>query len=614
MSGFIALVNTDGTLIDSSLLEMLTNSLERLGPDKKQVWQEGAIGLGHTLFQTTRESQYEHQPATLDGNAWITGHIRIDGRKDLLGRLGITNKINLDRTPDSQLVLHAYRKWGEQCTENLLGDYAFAIWDKLQNKLFCAKDRFGMRQLYYARIKNNFVVSNSLQCMLSHPAITRRLNDQAIGGFLLFGDHEWLNKSITAFADVNVLRPAHTLTLSDKKLHIKRYWNLPVESTLLRYPNKNSYLEHFYEIFKIAVSDRIRCDDIVISLSGGMDSSAIAATAVELQGSQTSSNAPTAITRVYDEVHPCQERYYSGLAAKKLDISQHVIAADNFPLFSNTIKTSRPIEYGHSGYWLHFEKSIRALGRTVLTGEAGDNLLSYPATQEIFRESSAPVVLLELIKLTKRYAEIPGWGAGIKKKLKTKSLHTRGSDRSPYPYPAWINPDFESKAELQELWAAMWQPRTKQSQAQCRNTLLDKSLVQPGWCTNDLITNSDFAFSDHRDPFLDPRLIEFLSSVPALPWLFKKHILREAFKDKLPNAIINRPKTVLGNLTHSLLRRDMPQCSGSNQEESGRLSNQLGDYIDLNVYPKLSNCLTDPILLYINMRAILLNRWLLDGY
>ena len=128
MSGFIAIVDTSGAPVERNLLEALTDSLRCRGPDRQQVWTDGPVGLGHALFRTTHEAQYENQPASLDGKVWITGSIRVDGREALVAKLGLGTPLSLDRTPDSELVLHAYHKWGERCLEHLLGDFAFVVW------------------------------------------------------------------------------------------------------------------------------------------------------------------------------------------------------------------------------------------------------------------------------------------------------------------------------------------------------------------------------------------------------------------------------------------------------------------------------------------------------
>jgi len=220
MSGFVVVFNTDGSPVSHELLEKLTASLQFKGPDSQKVWADGPVGLGHTLFRTTNESKYESQPASLDGKTWITGCIRIDSRKELVSRLGLANKIKLDQTPDPELVLHAYRKWGERCTEYLLGDFAFAIWDKDRAKLFCARDHFGTRQLYYAKVRAGIIISNSLFCLHQHPAISKQLNEQAVADFLLMGDHMWMDQTQTAFADIQALLPAHLLVAKNSGLNL----------------------------------------------------------------------------------------------------------------------------------------------------------------------------------------------------------------------------------------------------------------------------------------------------------------------------------------------------------------------------------------------------------
>ena len=308
MSGFVAIVNSNGAPVDRSLLEHLTNSLRCRGPDKQQVCTDGPAGLGHTLFRTTHEAQYENQPASIDGKVWITGSIRVDGREALLAELNLDVPLSLDTTPDSELVLLAYRKWGERCLEHLLGDFAFALWDGHKQQLFCARYRFGMRQLYHARVRDAFVISNSMYCMRQHPGISDDLDDRAIGDFLLFGDHIWTDKTQTAFRDVKTLAPAHQLTFCDGRPTIGRYWDIPTDVPLLKYRREEEYLEHFQAVFSQAVEDRLRCDDVVISMSGGMDSSAIAATATKIRQQGSRQFGLYAVTVVFDKLHPCQER------------------------------------------------------------------------------------------------------------------------------------------------------------------------------------------------------------------------------------------------------------------------------------------------------------------
>jgi len=128
MSGFITIYNINGEPVDRSLLHSLTQTLKFRGPDKQKIWVENNIGMGHALFKTTFEAEYENQPATIDQKVWITYSARIDDRKNLINKLGMKKEIDFNKTPDSELILHAYRKWGENCLDHLLGDFAFVIW------------------------------------------------------------------------------------------------------------------------------------------------------------------------------------------------------------------------------------------------------------------------------------------------------------------------------------------------------------------------------------------------------------------------------------------------------------------------------------------------------
>jgi asparagine synthase (glutamine-hydrolysing) len=157
MSGFVAIINTNGAPVDRNILKRLTDSLAYRGPDRQHSWVDAHVGFGHTLFQTTDEAEYEFQPSSLEGDVWITGSLRIDARNELINALGLQSEIKLECTPDSDLVLHAYRAWGNKCLHYLRGDFAFVLWDKQKQKLLCARDHFGMQQLYYAKIKHCLV-------------------------------------------------------------------------------------------------------------------------------------------------------------------------------------------------------------------------------------------------------------------------------------------------------------------------------------------------------------------------------------------------------------------------------------------------------------------------
>ena len=165
MSGFAAVVNFDGEPVDRALLDRMARHLTFRGPDERRIWIGGwndNVGLVHAKFATTFESEREHQPLTVDGNAWITGHIRVDARDELRDRLITKERRDLADATDAELLLHAYAASGTRCVDYLLGDFGFALWDKGNRLLWCATDHMGIRPVFYERHAGTVVISNTL--------------------------------------------------------------------------------------------------------------------------------------------------------------------------------------------------------------------------------------------------------------------------------------------------------------------------------------------------------------------------------------------------------------------------------------------------------------------
>ncbi len=604
MSGFIAMVNASGATVDRNLLETLTASLQCRGPDRQQIWADGPVGLGHTLFRTTREAQYENQPASLDGMVWVTGCIRVDGRQALVEELRLNTPLSLASTPDSELVLHAYHTWGEHCLDHLLGDFAFALWDGHKRQLFCARDRFGMRQLYHAQVGDTCIISNSMHCMRQHPAISSELNDQAIGDFLLFGDHIWTDKSQTAFNDVKTLPPAHQLTFCADRTTIGRYWDLPTDVPLLKYRREEQYLEHFRSVFTQAVDDRLRCDDVVISMSGGMDSSAIAATATKIRQQGGRDFGLQAITVVYDKLHHCQERHYSGLVGEHLGVPIQYIVADHHPLLAPAMQWTRPLEYYQPSIWIEMAQQTLLSARVMLIGAAGDNLLCYWPFLPTMAEANPLQTLRQIFQLKARYGRMPGLGTGLKARWKRMAGKPAGKRNPPYPYPPWLNQDLADRFAMQDRWDALWATLFTGA---TRHGLHRDALMSPNWNTDDLAMTGSLIAPEQRDPYLDLRLVNFVLSLPPMPWLYQKHILRQGVKNLLPTAVIERPKQALGDLASSLIG----QAAFDTQPPSGDLDKvDLDKYVNAAAFRKAIAGIGDGGLNYVNLRPPILRQWL----
>lgn len=144
MSGIVGLLNLDDVPVDQSLLGSLTTHLGYCGPDRQDFRTQGRAGLGHAMLATTFEAAREEQPCSLDGEVWITADARIDDRDQLTGRLRAKGREVAPDATDVELILHAYHVWREDCVEYLIGDFAFVLWDSRRQRLFCARDQFGV--------------------------------------------------------------------------------------------------------------------------------------------------------------------------------------------------------------------------------------------------------------------------------------------------------------------------------------------------------------------------------------------------------------------------------------------------------------------------------------
>ena len=294
----------DGAPIERALLQSLVDFLAYRGPDCRECWMEGSVGLGHAMLRTTRESLGERQPASLEGQFWIVADARLDSRSELIGELQRSGRVVRQNGPDSELILHAYAAWGTPCVEHLRGDFSFAVWDARNKRLFCARDHFGIKPFYYAPMGELFVFGNTLNCIRLHPRVSSELNDAAIGDFLLFGLN--YDNATTTFRDIQRLPPAHTLTVSQNGLQIRRYWTPPTDGRI-RYQDPAEYVEHFQSVLETAVADRLRTERVGILLSGGLDSSSVAAVAKELASKATPAEL-RGYTYVYRSLIPDQKK------------------------------------------------------------------------------------------------------------------------------------------------------------------------------------------------------------------------------------------------------------------------------------------------------------------
>lgn len=595
MSGIVGIIHTDGSPVDEAMLVRMTRFMSYRGPDKQDTWINNNVGFGHALLRTTFESEHEHQPL-FENDLYITADVRIDGRSDLIRKLESATAKDLRAGPDVELLLHAYRVWGNDCVQHLLGDFAFAIWDARKQLLFCARDHMGVKPFYYVRKGKTFLFSNTINCLRTHPDVSDDLNEQAIGDFLLFG---WnYEPRSTAFSNIHCLPPAHTLTLQNDNINAARYWSLPEENPI-QYRRSSEYVEHFKELLDTAVGDRLRTDRVGVSMSGGLDSPSIAATARKLLANRGNSFDLRAYTIVYDRLFRDEERHYSGLVAKHMNIPITYQIADVYELYERWdqpgLRKPQPDEDPLLAMSSDQLKSCAAQCRVMLTGYDGDTILNEPT----------PPYLHALLK-DRQFIRFLG---AVAKHLRTaRSLPHIGIRTAlrrwlgklpPQPlWPGWLNPEFAERLSLVSRWQEVLsvKPSTPSVRPQ-----MYRAFEFPAW--RYLFENYDPGVTTYpleaRHPFVDIRLILFLISVPPIPFCVRKHLLRMSMRGLLPEAILNRPKTPLAGdpyLTRRRVDHFEPDPSLARFVEASAIR-PVADEHDISR-------------LWINLRPRTFNRWL----
>ena len=557
MSGIVGIMHLDQAPIDSDWLTSTTKSMAFAGPDAQETWSNGQVGFGHAMLRTTFESEREQQPRSLDGRVWITADARIDARTELKDKLESNGCQDLHNATDVDLILYTYHVWGKKCVQHLLGDFAFAIWDAQKQRLFCARDHFGIRPFFYAHVDQRFIFSNLFNCVREHPAVSDEINDLAIANFLLFRRNPKLD--ITSLADIRRLPPAHCLSYEGGDLRIERYWTLPIADAPVRYKSLNDYVERFRELFDAAVNDRLRTGNIAVFMSGGMDSTSIAATACHLLASQAKNQNVKAYTFVYDRLILDQERYWSGLVATHLRIPIHYFPLDDVKSFEgwdgSLFKLSELADFSR---WRvddeSFQKIVEDGKRVAFSGVGSDPLfcdhndLLRSARYLGFRYLGG-YVLESLYQ-----CQLPRFG------IRSPINNWKNKIRGWSPYDESYHDENTLKKLKKDLIDRLGLPRSwwqsdERSRVHPWRPAAYRQLTDPIWPIHfELLNHTQNRWPiEFRFPFFDRRVVEYVLTIPPLLQRKVKTILRESMKGRLPEAVRTRPKSPLaGNPVHGL--------------------------------------------------------------
>jgi asparagine synthase (glutamine-hydrolysing) len=562
MSGLCGIVDFAAPQIEPEVLRRMAELSAYRGRDGIGYRFLGGVGFAHLALHATAEEAGSVQPlvdarqqvcVVLDG--------RLDNRSDLIA---VLRPVEGTAVSDAGLVLAAYLKWREACADHLLGDFAFAVWDASERRLLCAVDPLGIKSLYYARVGSLVCFGSDALQVLQHPSVPEGYNEREIAAYLA---SQVEDPEQSFFKAVHRLAPAQRLFVTPGGFRLERYWS-PTPAEIF-YPRDEDYAEHFRELFRRAVTDRLRSagDCVGIAMSGGLDSSSVAAVAHDSRGE--TGKSIRAYTFVFDRLTDCDERAWSHAMTEELGLEVEPIEAENLWRFEAEAPLPHSPDTPFVGWRTCYQEIFRRMSargsRVLLMGHGGDDLLrgssliygerllrgDLVSVREVIRHSR--VQGTPVLRALYRHFGRPFLPTGADCLL--RSVLGREED---VLLPDWMNPDFAHRIDIRERLKTL-RPR-KVFMSPARQEVYANTVATPWyWRLANWHDRNAASFGiEVRHPFLDRRLFEFVLAIPA-EQLFRlgstKNLLRRAMAGFLPESVRNRQgKTRFTSFLNSVLR------------------------------------------------------------
>jgi asparagine synthase (glutamine-hydrolysing) len=601
MSAVLGIFNLDNKPVGGDMLEKMMKPMAYWGPDGRGTWNRGPVGFGHLMLHNTPESLHEKLPLKSKcSNYVLVSRARLDNREELLKTFNISPG-EQRVTPDSTLILEAYKKWGTECPHHLLGDWVFALWDAGEQKLFIARDHHGLTGLYYFHGPKFFAFSSGLKGLLALPGIPRRLNEIRIAQILT----AWAQHGApTVYEGIYRLPPAHTITIKQETVKVKRYWYLE-DTPRLRLKSDEEYVEAFLEIYSEAVHCRLRsARPVGITLSGGLDSGSAAALAAGELAKKGRPLLAFSSAPLYDVSGTLPEQRfdeppyikatagYVGNIDLTFSRSEHITPLQG--LEQGLALHDEPVHAASNQYWiLSLWEAARGRGvGTMLTGAGGNNTISWHGTgylaqlardmhwKTLYREFRAwrKLTPTPLVRAIKEQILKPLTPLVIKKWRR----RLRGGNQPWENYSA-INVDFAHRINITKEMDKQGHDPTFSPVANSRR--LRYTGIKPGrsmvGCRLQQ-TGSGFAL-DIRDPTMDRRVIEFCLAIPDHQYVREgngRFLIRRAMEGMLPPGVLhNRQRGLQATDIGIRLRKCARQIKAELQriENESRLAREFLD-------------------------------------
>jgi len=558
MCGICGVVNfVRNEPVDRDVLAGMTATLGHRGPDDEGLYLDGHTGLGHRRLSIIDLETGRQPIPNEDQTIWIVYNGEIYNSPELRIDLKKAGHVFGTRS-DTEVIIHAYEQYGRDCVNRLNGMFAFALWDSNRRRLFMARDRVGIKPLYYAEVNGALIFGSELKAILAHPSVERRIDLIALNQYLTF---EYVPTPRTIFQGISKLPPGHTLTLEKGRTTIDKYWAPSLErSEAGDSRGRAEYLAELRDTLKEVVRKELISDvPLGILLSGGIDSSAVAAMMAQLTPGNVKSFSIAFEDQSFDESN------YARLVARRLGTEHHELTLTSGKMLELAPRIAEFLDepLGDSSiiptYLLsHF---TRQHVKVALGGDGGDELFGgYSTLQahrllEYYRRLVPGIIRRGLIpRLVDR---LPVSFDNISLDFKLRRL-VAGQDAPPVVrHHIWLGSFTREQRRLllgplgdgyEDAADDLAYEHINACSAQdWMNQILhcDMKLYLEG----DILPKVDRASMANslevRVPLLNNTMLDYVDSTPnslKLRGLTTKYILRRAVKDLLPRPILRRGK------------------------------------------------------------------------
>ena len=567
MSGVAGLLAVNGTPVEPAAIARMGAAVAHRGRENQSVFIEGPVGLAHAASHT---SIHDNLTSDLfdDGQVVVAADARLDDRGKLADLLGLA----ADQASDAQLIGGAYLKWGPACSEHLLGDFAFALWDRQNRQLFCARDHFGVKPFYYALDASHFAFGSEIKALRRSGVRTYPIREQAVGEYLA---SLRAPPGETFYADIHSLLPAHSLTVGvDGRFETHNYWTLSFGGVT---PSA-SPVEDFVRLFDQAVQRRMQsARPVGALLSGGLDSSSIVRMAAPRFAAEHGRGFPT-ISAVFDKTPQWSERDFIDAVLALGDCEPSHVAFDGYAPFGDL---DRALEEQDAPFFAPGLAMTRGLHETardrklaiLLDGHGGDETVShaYGRLDELAKARQWPKLWREMQGVSHIYGEKPlshflnlylfyGPLRPLASRFRRLAQSVRRTNSGPPAPPAWmefIRQDFAERINLADRWVELTPTPPFGAQEQ---HLADLRSHYTSQAFEILDRQAAAVGIELRFPFWDKDFVEFCLNLPAELKLddgWTRLIVRKAMEGRLPpkvqwrrSKLDFRPHVILGMLKH----------------------------------------------------------------